>query len=78
MATLRIRCPSCGTEGTLSLVESYYDGPYTCWSCHALFSMKIRDGQLKSLEPLSQEELRRQQEAEALKAKFRRRPSGKD
>lgn len=73
MATVKIKCPSCGTEGTLSLVETNYEGPYTCWNCRAYFFIKILDGQLKSLQALSQEELRRQQEVEALKARFRRR-----
>lgn len=78
MAMLKIKCPSCGTEGTLSLQESYYEGPYTCWNCRAYFSIKIEDGQLKSLGAISQEELRRRQEVEALKNKFRRRSPGKD
>jgi hypothetical protein len=38
----------------------------------------MQDGQLKSCHPLSKEELQRRQEAEALKAKFRQRPSDKD
>jgi|CryGeyStandDraft_7_1057128.scaffolds.fasta_scaffold197289_2 hypothetical protein len=78
MAVSKIKCPSCGTEGTLSLLNPDYEGPYTCWKCRALFSIRIQDGQLRSWQALSQEELQRRQEAEALKAKFRRHSLGKD
>jgi len=78
MVVSTIKCPSCATEGRISFVSPDYEGPYTCWKCHALFSIRIQDGQLKSCQPLSKEELQRRQEAEALKAKFRQRPSDKD
>ena len=73
MAVLMIKCPSCAAESRVSFVSSDYEGPYTCWKCQALFSITIQGGQLKSCQPLSKEELQRRQEAEALKAKFRRR-----
>jgi len=73
---ITIKCPKCGTEGSLSLVELTYEGPYRCWKCRELFSIKIEDNELKSCEPLSQEEFERIQEIEALKAKFRKPPQG--
>ena len=78
MVVLTIKCPSCATEGSISFVDPDYEGPYACWKCHALFSIRIKDNQLESWQPLSKEELQRQQEAEALKAKFRRQPSDRD
>jgi len=69
---ITIKCPKCGTEGSLSLVESTYEGPYRCWKCRELFSIKIEGNELKSCEPLSQEEFERIQEIEALKAKFKK------
>ena len=69
---LKIKCPECGTEGSLSLVESSYQGPYRCWKCRENFTIKIDNNELQSCEPLSQEELERQQEIEALRAKFKR------
>jgi len=78
MVVSTIKCPSCATEGRISFLSPDYEGPYTCWKCHALFSIKIQDGQLKSCQPLSREELQRQQEIEAMKAKFRRSPADKD
>ena len=68
----KIKCPDCATEGTLSLVESRYEGPYKCWKCKALFTIKLEDGELKSCQPLSEEEFKRQQEIEAMRAKFKR------
>jgi len=69
----KIKCPKCGIEGSLSLAESSYQGPYRCWKCRELFTIKIEDTELKSCEPLSQAEFEKQQEIEALKAKFKQR-----
>ena len=66
----KIMCPECKTEGSFSLAESGYRGPYRCWKCRALYTLLIEDGELKSCEPLTQEEFERQQEIEALKRKF--------
>ena len=67
-----IKCSKCGVEGKISLVESNYQGPYKCWKCRELFTIKLENNELKSCEPLSQEEFDKQQEIEALKAKFKR------
>ncbi|MFH1651219.1 MAG: hypothetical protein ABID87_03835 [Chloroflexota bacterium] len=69
---VKIACPTCGTEGTTSFVESRYAGPYKCWKCKALFNIVIEDKVVKSCEPLSEEEFRKQQEIEALRAKFKK------
>jgi len=70
---VKIKCPKCDAESGLSLIESSYQGPYRCWKCRALFTINIENNELKSCEPLSQEEFDRQQEIEALKAKFKQR-----
>jgi len=70
---VKIKCPKCGTEGSLSLVESNYEGPYRCWKCRGLFTIKMESNEMKSCEPLSQDEFDKQQEIEALKAKFKQR-----
>ncbi len=69
---VKIKCAKCGTEGSLSLIESNYQGPYRCWKCRELFSITLENNELKSCQPLSQEEFEKQQEIEALKAKFKR------
>ena len=68
----KIKCPQCETEGSFSLADSSYEGPYRCWKCRALFTIQIEDNQLKSMESLSQEEFEKQQELQALKDQFRR------
>jgi len=69
---LKIKCPQCETEGGFSLADSTYEGPYRCWKCKGLFTMRIENGELKSCEPLSQEEFDKQQEIEAIKGKFKK------
>ena len=68
----KIKCPKCEIEGSFSLADSSYEGPYRCWKCRALFTIQIGNNELKSCEPLSQEEFERQQELQALKDKFKR------
>ena len=69
---IKIKCPECGTEGSMSLLESSYEGPYKCWKCRALFTIRLENNELKACEPLSQEEFEKQQEIEALKARLKR------
>ena len=69
---VKIKCPKCNVEGSLSLVESNYQGPYRCWKCRELFTITLKNNKLESCEPLSQEEFEKQQEIEELKAKFKR------
>lgn len=68
---MKIKCPKCDAENSFSLTESSYQGPYRCWKCKELFSIRIEDNELKSCEPLSQEEFDKQQEMEALRARFK-------
>jgi hypothetical protein len=70
---ITIKCPKCGTDGKLSLAQSIYEGPYRCWKCKELFSIKIEGNELKSCEPLSQAEFERRQQIEkAQKDKFQK------
>ena len=70
---VKIKCPECGTEGSLSLAESNYEGPYRCWKCRENFTIKMENNEIKSCEPLSQDELEKLQEIEDLRAKFKQR-----
>jgi hypothetical protein len=70
---VKIKCPKCGTEGSFSLADSIYEGPYRCWKCRELFTIKLENNELQSCQPLSQDEFNRRQEIEALKAKFKQR-----
>lgn len=68
---VKIKCPKCKTDGSLSMIESNYQGPYRCWKCRELFTIKMKNNELESCEPLSQEDFDKQQEIETLKAKFK-------
>lgn len=69
---LKIKCPECAIEGSISLVESSYEGPYRCWKCKGLFTIKIEGNQLNSCEPLSQEEFDKQQQIKSMQDKFKK------
>ena len=69
---MKIKCPACETEGAFSLADPAYQGPYRCWKCRALFSIYIEKNELRSCEPLSEEEFQRLQEIKAMQNKMRR------
>ena len=73
MPFMNIKCPSCATDGAISFINPDYEGPYRCWKCHELFTIKCKAGQMVAWEPLSTEQLRKQQELEELKTKFKER-----
>ena len=68
---VKIKCPKCEAESSFSLANSSYQGPYRCWKCKELFTIRVENNEIKSCETLSQEEFDRQQEMEKLKAKFK-------
>jgi hypothetical protein len=67
MNMVKIICPKCGAEGKLSLVETSYTGPRRCWKCRELFTITIVNNQVRSSDPLSEEEFQKQIEAKAAK-----------
>lgn len=69
---VKIKCPECGTEGSLSMVEPSYHGSYRCWKCRGNLLISIENNKLKSCQSISQEEFDRLQEIETMKAKFKR------
>jgi hypothetical protein len=70
MNMVTIKCPKCSAEGKLSLVETSYIGPRRCWKCRELFTITIVNNELRSSEPLSQEEYDKQQEAKKASEKM--------
>ena len=68
----KISCPKCGTEGGFSLSDLRYEGPYRCWKCRELYTILVENNELKSCQPLGQEEFEKQQEIETLKRKFKK------
>ena len=69
---VKIKCPACQTECTMSLIQSSYKGPYRCWKCRALFTIELKNNKLKSYKALSEEMFKKQQETKAIKDKRKR------
>lgn len=69
---IEIECPDCESIGKMSLAQTLYEGPYRCWKCRELFVITIEGNKVKSWKPLTEEEFQKMQEAEALKAKFKK------
>ena len=68
----KIKCPKCETDGSFSLADPVYEGPYRCWKCRELFIIKMKNNKLLSIEAISEEEFDRQMEIQALKARYRK------
>lgn len=69
---IKITCPQCGVDGSISLLEPSYQGPYKCWKCRSLFELRLENSKLKSCEPISEEEFERLREIHTLKTKFKK------
>jgi transposase-like protein len=67
---IKIVCPNCNSESGFSLADSSFEGPYRCWQCRENFVIKIVGSEIKSCEPISQEEFDRLQEELAIKKKL--------
>ncbi len=52
-----IVCPKCNTESYFSM--SNYKGPFRCMKCKETFNITIENGEIKSYEGLSKEQLDR-------------------
>ena len=70
---VKIKCTRCGSEGALSLSDPSYEGPYRCWKCRELFTIRLEGNELKSCEPLSEADFEKQQEIHNLRSRFQQR-----
>jgi DNA-directed RNA polymerase subunit RPC12/RpoP len=68
----KIKCPKCNTEGTFSIADPVYEGPYKCWKCRELFKIRMEHNVLKFVEPMSGDELAKFEQVQTLKNKFKR------
>ena len=69
---IKIKCPACENEGSISLLDKEFTGPYRCWKCRALYTINIHEGAVVAIEPLSEEALEKLKQLEELKKKFMR------
>jgi hypothetical protein len=51
-------------KASFLLAQSAYEGPFRCGKCRGLFTIRIANRKLKSIEPLSEEEFEKQQQVE--------------
>ncbi len=51
-----IKCPACNSDSSFFVVKDVFQGPFKCWKCKALFTVKVQAGELKKCDPLSQED----------------------
>ncbi len=69
---VKITCPSCNTDGFMSLLQSTYQMSYRCWKCKEFFNLSVEDNQVKSMVKLAPEEYQRMKEVEDLRSKFKK------
>ncbi len=53
----KVICPSCGGESFFAADQIVYQGPYRCIQCKTIFNVRIENGEVKSCQTLSQQEI---------------------
>jgi hypothetical protein len=69
---VNIKCPACNSDSSFFIAKDVFQGPFRCWKCKALFTVKVRNAEVQLCEPLSQEDFDKQKadkEARRKKAK---------
>jgi transposase-like protein len=69
---VNIKCPACNTDSSFFVAKNIFQGPFRCWKCKAMFTVKVKDAALQLCEPLSNEDFEKQKaekEARRKKAK---------
>jgi len=69
---VKIKCPECGVEGSMSLVDARYEGPYKCWKCRAYLKICLAGNALQSCEVITEEDFDRLRQLYTLKNKFKK------
>jgi transposase-like protein len=52
---VNVKCPSCNSDSSFFIAKPVFSGPFKCWKCKALFTLKVKNGEIELLEPLAQE-----------------------
>jgi acetyl-CoA carboxylase beta subunit len=66
---ISVKCPACNSDSSFFFAKSVFQGPFRCWKCKALFTLKAKNGEIQLLEPLSQEDFDKQKAAKVAKKK---------
>jgi transcription elongation factor Elf1 len=64
-----IKCPSCNSDSSFFLVKDDLVGPFRCWKCKALFTVKVQKGELVKCDPLAEEDFTKAKADAAAKRK---------
>jgi hypothetical protein len=64
-----VKCPACNTDSSFFVAKNVFQGPFRCWKCKTLFTLKVQSGEIKLIEPLSQEDFDKQKAALEAKRK---------
>lgn len=69
---INVKCPNCSADASFFVGKSNFHGPFRCWKCQELFTLKVDKGEINLLEPLSKEDFEKQKaEKEARRKKAR-------
>ncbi len=69
---IEVKCPACNADSSFFVVKNVFQGPFRCWKCKALFTLKVKDKEIQSCEPLNQEAFDKQKaDIEARRKKSR-------
>ena len=64
-----VKCPACNTDSSFFIAKKVFQGPFRCWKCKALFTLKVQNGEIKQIDPLTQEDFDKQKAALEAKRK---------
>jgi hypothetical protein len=64
---ISVKCPACSSDSSFFIAKSAFQGPFRCWKCKALFTLKAKNGEIQFFEPLTQEEFDKQKSAKSKK-----------
>ncbi len=64
-----VKCSACNSDSSFFVAKNIFQGPFKCWKCKALFTLKVRNGEIEVFEPLSQEDFDKQKAAKEAKKK---------
>jgi hypothetical protein len=66
---ISIKCPACNSDSSFFVAKNVFQGPFKCWKCKALFTLKVKNSEIEKLEPLTQEDFDKAKAAKAAKKK---------
>lgn len=47
-----VKCPACNSDSSFFIAKPVFEGPFRCWKCQALYTLKARNGNMGSSIPI--------------------------